>query len=30
VNPLVPAIAIQRMLRKLGIAVHEWLAATTA
>ncbi|MBI2388484.1 MAG: hypothetical protein HYV09_02605 [Deltaproteobacteria bacterium] len=29
-NPQVPAIAIQRMLRKLGIGVHEWLAAASA
>ena len=29
-NPLVPAIAIQRMLRKLGIGVGEWLVATGA
>jgi hypothetical protein len=29
-NPLVPAIAIQRMLRKLEIPVHEWLAVTRA
>jgi hypothetical protein len=29
-NPLVPAIAIQRMLRKLGIGVQEWLTATSA
>ncbi len=29
-NPAVPAIAIQRMLRKLGIPVHDWLAATGA
>jgi hypothetical protein len=27
-NPLVPAIAIQRMLRKLEIPVQEWLAVT--
>ena len=24
-NPMIPAIAIQRMLKKLGIGVHEWL-----
>jgi len=29
-NPLVPAIAIQRMLRKLEIPVQEWLVATRA
>jgi hypothetical protein len=29
-NPLVPAIAIQRMLRKLEIPVQEWLAVTHA
>ncbi len=27
-NPLIPAVAIQRMLRKLGISVAEWVEAT--